>query len=79
MKTIKNLLKGILVWLTIATLVLTFCCIEGLTEKGIIYFIGMVACDALLLSACALFLKENDFYRLSGCAWIDKLMGYNKE
>lgn len=79
MKAIKTLVKGIIVWITIAAIIITFCCIEGLNEKGIIYFIGMIACDALLLSVCALILKEDDFYKLSGCAWLDKLMGNNKD
>ena len=72
MKSIKLILKGILLWVSALIVILSVCGIDSITYKGYGWFFGIIVLDIMLILACFYTITEEEYKVLSGYNILDK-------
>lgn len=65
-KSIKLVLKGILLWVSTLIVLLSVCGIDSIADKGYSWFFGMIALDIMLILACFYTITEEEYKIVSG-------------
>lgn len=66
MKSIKLVLKGILLWVSTLIVLLSVCGIDSIADKGYGWFFGMIVLDIMLILACFYAITEEEYKIVSG-------------
>ena len=66
MKSIKLILKGILLWVSLLIVILSVCGIDSIAYKGCGWFFGMIVLDIMLILACLYTITEEEYKIVSG-------------
>lgn len=75
MKKFKLVLKGVLLWLTAMTVLLSVCGIDSISDKGFVWLFSTIAIDTMLILACIITITEEEFLTLSGYNWFGSILG----
>lgn len=73
MKTIKKILKGVLLWVTALTVMLFISGVDSITDQG--YLVPWMIVCAVLYYLCYKHISEEELNTLSGAKWLDKKLG----
>ena len=65
-KSIKLVLKGILLWVSTLIVLLSVCGIDSIADKGYSWFFGMIVLDIMLILACFYTITEEEYKIVSG-------------
>ena len=66
MKSIKLILKGILLWISTLIVILSVCGIDSIAYKGYGWFFGMIVLNIMLILACLYTINEEEYKIVSG-------------
>ena len=66
MKSIKLVLKGILLWVSALIVILSVCGIDSIIYKGCGWFFGMIVLNIMLILACLYTITEEEYKIVSG-------------
>ena len=66
MKSIKLILKGILLWVSILIVLLSVCGIDSIADKGYDWFFGTIVLNIMLILACLYTINEEEYKIVSG-------------
>ena len=66
MKSIKLILKGILLWVSILIVILSVCSIDSIADKGYGWLFSMVILDIILILTCHNTITEEEYKIVSG-------------
>ncbi len=66
MKSIKLILKGILLWVSTLIVLLSICSIDSIADKGYSWFFGTIVLDIMLILACFNTITEEEYKIVSG-------------
>ena len=73
MKSIKLILKGILLWVSALIVILSVCGIDSITYKGYGWFFGMIVLNIMLILACLYTITEEEYKIVSGYNLLNKI------
>ena len=79
MKSIKLILKGILLWVSALIVILSVCGIDSITYKGYGWFFGMIVLNIMLISACFYTITEEEYKIVSGYNLFNKTLKLDKD
>ena len=74
MKSIKLILKGILLWVSALIVILSVCGIDSIADKGYGWLFGMVVLDIILILACYHTITEEECKIVSGYNLFNKIL-----
>ena len=74
MKSIKLILKGILLWVSTLIVILSVYSIDSITYKGCGWFFGMIVLDIILILACLYTITEEEYKIVSGYNLFNKTL-----
>ena len=63
---IKLVLKGILLWISAFTVMLSVCSIDSIADKGYGWLFGIIVLDIMLILACFNTITEEEYKIVSG-------------
>ena len=66
MKSIKLVLKGILLWVSTLVVLLSVCGIDSIADKGYGWLFGIVVLNIMLILACLYTITEEEYKIVSG-------------
>ena len=66
MKSIKLVLKGILLWVSALIVILSVCGIDSIADKGYGWFFGMIVLNIMFILACFYTITEEEYKIVSG-------------
>lgn len=66
MKSIKLILKGVLLWVSALIIILSVCGIDSIADKGYGWFFGMIVLNIMLILACLYTITEEEYKIVSG-------------
>lgn len=66
MKSIKLILKGILLWVSILIVMLSVCSIDSIADKGYGWLFGIIVLNIMLILACFYTITEEEYKIVSG-------------
>ena len=66
MKSIKLILKGILLWVSILIVILSVCSIDSIADKGYGWLFSVVVLDIILILTCYHTITEEEYKIVSG-------------
>ena len=66
MKSIKLILKGILLWVSALIVILSVCGIDSIADKGYGWLFGIVVLNIMLILACFDTITEEEYKIVSG-------------
>ena len=72
MKKSKLITKGILLWVSALTVLLSVCSIDSIADKGYGWLFGMIVLDIILILTCFYTITEEEYKILSGYNILDK-------
>jgi hypothetical protein len=73
----KAILKTILIWSTILYIILLLTGIDSILEQG--FYIESISLGIIVITLCYKFITKEDFYKYSGCKFINSLDPYYEE
>lgn len=73
MDTLKLILKGILLWITALVVISTIASIDIILNTNIHCLYIIAALNIALILLCIVFITEEEFNKLSGYNWFNKL------
>lgn len=79
MKSIKLILKGILLWVSELIVILSVCGIDSIADKGYGWFFGMIVLDIMLILACFYTITEEEYKIVSGYNLFNKTLELDKD
>ena len=79
MKSIKLILKGILLWVSALIVIFSVCGIDSITYKGCGWFFGMIVLDIMLILACFCTITEEEYKIVSGYTLFNKTLKLDKD
>ena len=79
MKSIKLILKGILLWVSALIGVLSVCGIDSIAHKGCGWFFGMIVLDITLILACFYTITEEEYKIVSGYNLFNKTLKLDED
>ena len=79
MKSIKLILKGILLWVSILIGVLSVCGIDSITYKGCGWFFGMIVLNIMLILTCLYTITEEEYKIVSGYNLFNKTLKLDED
>ena len=79
MKSIKLILKGILLWVSALIVILSICGIDSITYKGCGWFFGMIVLNIMLILACLYTITEEEYKIVSGYNLFNKTLKLDKD
>ena len=74
MKSIKLILKGILLWVSALIVILSVCSIDSITYKGCGWFFGMIVLNIMLILACLYTITGEEYKIVSGYNLFNKTL-----
>lgn len=74
MKSIKLILKGILLWVSTLMVMLSVYGIDSITYKGCGWFFGTIVLDIMLILACFCTITEEEYKIVSGYNLFNKIL-----
>ncbi len=79
MKSIKLVLKGILLWVSTLIVILSVCGIDSIADKGYGWFFGMIVLNIMLILACLYTITEEEYKIVSGYNLFNKTLKLDKD
>lgn len=79
MKSIKLILKGILLWVSALIVILFVCSIDSITYKSYGWFFGMIVLNIMLILACLYTITEEEYKIVSGYNLFNKTLKLDKD
>lgn len=79
MKSIKLILKGILLWVSALIVILSVCGIDSIADKGYGWFFGMIALNIMLILACLYTITEEEYKIVSGYNLFNRTLKLDKD
>lgn len=79
MKSIKLILKGILLWVSVLIVMLSVCGIDSITYKGCGWFFGMIVLDIMLILTCLYTITEEECKIVSGYNLFNKTLKLDED
>ena len=79
MKSIKLILKGILLWVSALIIILSVCGIDSITYKGYSWFFGIIVLNIMLILACLYTITEEEYKIVSGYNLFNKTLKLDKD
>ena len=79
MKSIKLVLKGILLWVSELIVILSVCGIDSIADKGYGWFFGTIVLDIMLILACFYTITEEEYKIVSGYNLFNKTLELDKD
>ena len=79
MKSIKLILKGILLWVSALIVILSVCGIDSIAYKGYSWFFVMIVLDIILILACFYTITEEEYKIVSGYNLFNKTLKLDKD
>ena len=79
MKSIKLILKGILLWVSALIVILSVCSIDSIADKGYGWLFGMVVLDIILILACYHTITEEEYKIVSGYNLFNKTLKLDED
>ena len=79
MKSIKLILKGILLWVSTLIVILSVYSIDSITYKGCGWFFGMIVLDIILILACLYTITEEEYKIVSGYNLFNKTLKLDED
>ena len=79
MKSIKLILKGILLWVSALIVILSVCSIDSIADKGYGWFFGMIVLNIMLILACFYTITEEEYKIVSGYNLFNKTLKLDKD
>lgn len=79
MKSIKLILKGILLWVSLLIVILSVCGIDSIIYKGCGWFFGMIVLDIMLILACLYTITEEEYKIVSGYNILNKALKLDED
>ena len=75
MKSIKLILKGILLWVSTLVVVLSVCSIDSIADKGYGWLFGVTVLNFTLISACCHTITKEEYKIVSGYNLVNEAFG----
>lgn len=79
MKSIKLILKGILLWVSLLIVILSVCGIDSIAYKGCGWFFGIIVLDVMLILACLYTITEEEYKIVSGYNILNKTLKLDED
>ena len=79
MKSIKLILKGILLWISTLVVLLSVCGIDSIADKGYGWFFGIVVLNIILILACFDTITEEEYKIVSGYNLFNKALKLDED
>ena len=79
MKSIKLILKGILLWVSALIVLLSVCSIDSIADKGYGWFFGMIVLNIMLILACFDTITEEEYKIVSGYNLFNKTLKLDED
>ena len=79
MKSIKLVLKGILLWVSALIVLLFVCNIGNIVDKSFGWFFGMVVLNIMLVLACLYTITEEEYKIVSGYNLLNKTLKLDED
>lgn len=79
MKSIKLILKGILLWISALIVILSVCGIDSIADKDYGWFFGMIVLNIMLILACLYTITEEEYKIVSGYNLFNKTLKLDKD
>ena len=79
MKSIKLILKGILLWVSALIVILSVCGIDSITYKGYGWFFGIIVLNIMLILACFNTITEEEYKIVSGYNLFNKALKLDED
>ena len=73
MKSIKLILKGILLWVSALIVILSVCGIDSIAYKGYGWFFSTIVLDIILILACLYTINKEEYKIVSGYNLLNKI------
>ena len=75
MKSIKLIIKGILLWISALVVVLSICSIDSIADKSFGWLFGVIVLNFTLISICYHTITEKEYKIVSGYNLVNKAFG----
>ena len=79
MKSIKLILKGILLWVSALIVILSVCGIDSIADKGYGWLFGIVILNIMLILACLYTITEEEYKIVSGYNLFNKALKLDED
>ena len=79
MKSIKLVLKGILLWVSTLIVLLFICSIDSIADKGYGWFFGTIVLDIMLILACLYTITKEEYKIVSGYNLFNKTLKLDED
>ena len=79
MKSIKLILKGILLWVSALIVIVSVCGIDSIADKGYGWLFGIVVLNIMLILACFNTITEEEYKIVSGYNIFNKALKLDKD
>ena len=79
MKSIKLILKGILLWVSALIVILSVCGIDSIADKGYGWLFGIIVLNIMLILACFNTITEEEYKIVSGYNIFNKALKLDKD
>ena len=79
MKSIKLILKGILLWVSALIVILSVCGIDSIADKGYGWLFGIVVLNIMLILACFDTITEEEYKIVSGYNLFNKALKLDED
>ena len=73
MKSIKLILKGILLWVSALIVIVSVCGIDGIVDKSYGWLFGTLILNIILILACLYTINEEEYKIVSGYNLLNKI------
>ena len=79
MKSIKLILKGILLWVSALIVILSVCGIDSIINKGYGWLFGIIVLNIMLILACFNTITEEEYKIVSGYNLFNKTLKLDED
>ena len=79
MKSIKLILKGILLWVSELIVILSVCGIDSIADKGYGWLFGIIVLNIMLILACFYTITEEEYKIVSGYNLVNEAFKLDKD
>ena len=79
MKSIKLILKGILLCVSALIVIFSVCGIDSIADKGYSWFFGMIVLNIMLILACLYTITEEEYKIVSGYNLFNKTLKLDED
>ena len=79
MKSIKLILKGILLWVSALVVLLSVCGIDSIADKGYSWLFGVIVLNIMLILVCFDTITEEEYKIVSGYNLFNKTLKLDED